>query len=325
MNDVADDASGKVNIYTYSLKDSTITLKAITDTHNNLTGRGNRATYLNGGTINFDESEGTATLNSAEYVINDSTYFFVKDTNETGDDRYAVIKASELKEDVNSTAEAPVAVAQKINGFDTLLVGYISDSKLVTTEAEDYYFVTGSPKNMGENEDGDYTIELPVNAAGTDSTLTFKYSDESSSKGDMASLNALVGKLINVDLESDGSVADSTSVTVIEANEYNSDLANDQWIIGDLSAWSSTRATIGGNNFKVAEDVKIFNVDVDSDGDATFEGEGSAVKAEAIYDEDGTTVTGYYDNAVFVRNTDGEISAIFTEIDGTAISAIVAE
>ena len=174
-----------------------------------------------------------------------------------------------------------------------------------------------------KNSDGDYVIELPVNAAGTDATLEFKYSSNQSSRDDMANLNKLTGKLINVDLESDGSVAGSDAVTVIKAVNYSAEVANDndQWIIGDLSAWSSTRATIGNNNFKVAEDVKIFNVDVDSDGDATFEGEGSAVKAALVNEDD--AAQGYQKNAVFVRNTDGEISAIFTEIDGTAINAIV--
>ena len=191
----------------------------------------------------------------------------------------------------------------------------------MTTEAEDYYFVTGSPKNMGENSDGDYVIELPVNAAGTETTLEFKYSDESSSRNGMTTLNGFVGKLVNVDLESDGSV-DTESIAVVTTAEANV-ATNKDWVVGDLTAWSSTRATIGSNNYKVAEDVKIFNVDVDSDGDATFEGEGSAVKAALVNEDD--AAQGYQKNAVFVRNTDGEISAIFTEIDGTAISAIVTE
>lgn len=320
MSDVADDESGKVNIYTYSLKDNTITLKAITDTYSDLSTRGNRATYLKSGNIAFDESEGSATLNNVEYVINDSTYFFVKDTSEDGDDRFAVIKASELKDDVTSVATSPVAVAQRINGFDTMLAGYISNSKLVTTEAEDYYFVTGSPKNMGENADGDYIIELPVNAAGTDTTLTFKYSDESTSKTDMATLNTFVGNLVNVDLDSDGTVASAEDVKVVVpvlTKDVTDDTSNDTWILGELTAWSSARATIGGKNYKVADDVKIFNVNVNSAKDsADFDGEGSAVKVDADATID-------YGNAIFVRNTDGEISAIFTESDGADIGFIV--
>lgn len=320
MSDVANDESGKVNIYTYSLKDNTITLKAITDTYSDLSTRGNRATYLKSGNIAFDESEGSATLNNVEYVINDSTYFFVKDTSEDGDDRFAVIKASELKDDVTSVATSPVAVAQRINGFDTMLAGYISNSKLVTTEAEDYYFVTGSPKNMGENADGDYIIELPVNAAGTDTTLTFKYSDESTSKTDMATLNTFVGNLVNVDLDSDGTVASAEDVKVVVpvlTKDVTDDTSNDTWILGELTAWSSARATIGGKNYKVADDVKIFNVNVNSAKDsADFDGEGSAVKVDADATID-------YGNAIFVRNTDGEISAIFTESDGADIGFIV--
>ena len=319
-------------IFTYSLRDNTITLNVIDDADVKDTLNGNRATYMdpNNSPIAYDHDDAVVTVNDVEYVVNDSTYFFVQDESESGDDRFAVVKASELKDNMSGDKDniANVFVAQNINGFKTILAGFVQTTGVVTTEAEDYYFVTGSPLNRGENSDGDYVIELPVNAAGTDATLEFKYSSNQSSRDDMANLNKLTGKLINVDLESDGSVAGSDAVTVIKAVNYSAEVANDndQWIIGDLSAWSSTRATIGGNNFKVAEDVKIFNVDVDSDGDATFEGEGSAVKAEEIMeDKDGELVgTGkYFENAVFVRNTDGEISAIFTEIDGTAISAIV--
>ena len=313
------------NILTYSLRDNTITLNVIKSDDIKTTLNGNRATYMEqNDVIKYDDSEAVVTVGSDEYVFNDSTYFFVEDVNEDGDDQYAVVKASELKEDLDSAKTANVFVAQNINGFKTILAGYIKTTEgngVVTTEAEDYYFVTGSPKNMGENSDGDYVIELPVNAAGTETTLEFKYSDESSSRNGMTTLNGFVGKLVNVDLESDGSV-DTESIAVVTTAEANV-ATNKDWVVGDLTAWSSTRATIGSNNYKVAEDVKIFNVDVDSDGDATFEGEGSAVKAALVNEDD--AAQGYQKNAVFVRNTDGEISAIFTEIDGTAISAIVTE
>ena len=306
-------------IYTYSLKDNTITLKKITNDTNAL--NGNRAAYITQkDNISFVDENDTVKVNGSEYVVNDSTYFFVKDVNEDGDDQYAVVKASELKDDLKSATKANVFVAQNISGFKTILAGFVETTKgngVVTTEAEDYYFVTGSPKNMGENADGDYIIELPVNAAGTDTTLTFKYSDESSSKFDMATLNAFVGKLVNVDLDSDGTVASATDVKVVTLGNNK-----DEWTQGELTAWSSTRATVGGVNYKVAEDVKIYNVDVNDKNDkATFEGEGSAVKA-ALVDEDDAK-KGYQKNAVFVKNTDDEITAIFTEIDGADISFIV--
>lgn len=308
-------------IYTYSLKDNTITLKKITNDTNAL--NGNRATYITqNDNINFVDENDTVKVNGSEYVVNDSTYFFVKDVNEDGDDQYAVVKASELKDDLNSATKANVFVAQNISGFKNILAGFVETTKgngVVTTEAEDYYFVTGSPKNMGENADGDYIIELPVNAAGTDTTLTFKYSDESSSKSDMATLNAFVGKLVNVDLDSDGTVASATDVKVVTLGNNK-----DEWTQGELTAWSSTRATVGGVNYKVAEDVKIYNVDVNDKNDkATFEGEGSAVKAALVNEDDASQ--GYQKNAVFVKNTDDEITAIFTEIDGADISFIVTD
>ena len=314
VNDIDGDNSDKVaalqdynnDIYTYSLRDNTITLRAITP-EDELDG--NRATYLPGDEIAFDESEGTADVNGKEYVINDSTYFFVQDLNEDGDDQYAVVKASELKEDVTSGVASPLIVAQRINGFETILAGFIQSDNLTTTEAEDYYFVTGSASYVGENSDGDYVIELPVNAAGTDTVLEFKFSDDGNIANDMATLNGYVGKLVNADLASDGSVDGVDALTVVPTTGTG----NDVWVKGALTAWSSTRATVGGTNYKVAEDVKIYNVDVNSaNDDADFEGEGSAVRSE-----NGAT------NAVFVRNTDGEISAIFTEIDGADISFIV--
>ena len=301
------------DIFTYSLKDNTITLKGIEgeDALN-----GNRATYMTqnaGNFIKFVDDDDAVTIDDVEYVVNDSTYFFVRDTNEkAGDDQYAVVKASELKADVTSTGVANVFVAQNIGGFKTILAGFIEAEDIVTTEAADYYFVTGSPKNMGENADGDYIIELPVNAAGTDTTLTFKYSDENSSKTDMTKLNAFVGKLVNVDLDSDGTVASADDVEDVKQGDDAQ-----KWILGDLTAWSSTRATIDNTNYKVAEDVKIFNVNVnDKNTKATFEGEGSAVKAN-------TEIENTNGNAIALLNTDKEIVAIFTEVDGADIGFIV--
>ena len=303
------------NIYTYSLKDNTITLKKVANEAATL--NGNRATYITqNNNISFVDENDTVKVNGSEYVVNDSTYFFVKDVNEDdGDDQYAVVKASELKDDLNSVSKANVFVAQNISGFKTILAGFVETEMgkgVVTTEAEDYYFVTGSPKNMGENADGDYIIELPVNAAGTDTTLTFKYSDEGSSKNDMSALNAFVGKLVNVDLDSDGTVASAADVKVVTDGKDAAD-----WKLGNLTAWSSTRATIGNKNYKVAEDVKIFNVNVnDKNTKATFEGEGSAVKAD-------TELKNKNGNAIALLNTDEEIVAIFTEVDGADIGFIV--
>lgn len=319
------DYEGK--IVKYSLRDNTLTLTAIKDSdiQTNLTD--NRATYLKGGKISVNESEGTAQVNNVEYVMNDSTYFFVKDTSEKdADDQYAVVKGSELKADVSSNVETPLFVGQKVNGFNTILAGYIEASKVVTREAEDYYFVTGNPSYVGENADGDYVIELPVNAAGNDTKLEFKYGSDASINDEMSTLNAMVGKLVNADLSSDGSMESAADLTIVsplvEMKNYTDTTSNDSWLLGSLTAWDGSRATIGDTTFKVAEDVKVYNVNVnDKKDDADFEGEGSAVKA-SLKNEDKPT-DGYNANAVFVRNTDGEISVIFTEIDGADIGFIV--
>ena len=306
--------SGKVTaidrVYTYSISDNVITLKEIT-TKSDLDG--NNATYMAAtNAIEYDKDTGVAKVDNKEYRTNDSTFFFVK-SGTTGKYEYAVVKASELKGDVGGTGEVnnaanSIFVAQNVNNFKTILAGVMAMEEMPAAEAKDYYFVTGNSSYVGKVDDK-YVVELPVNAAGETGVLTFKYDTDSDINSDMAKLDKYVGKIVNAELKSDGSVDGVAGLSVVTTSG-----GAGNWAIGALNAWDDTNAYIGSNLMKINKDVKIFNVDVTgTPADAAKLIEDNSV----IYSEDG-----FKTNVAYLTNSDNEIIAIFCEIDGADISFI---
>lgn len=305
----------KGNVYTYSLSDDTITLKPIT-TKASLDG--NRATYMQGASsIEYAKKTGVATVKIGEtdtaFKTNDASYFFVANP---ADDDYKVFKASELKGDIaagDSAATTPLIVAQNVGGFKTMLVGVLQLSTMPAAEAKDYYFVTGAASYIGE-VDNKYVVELPVNAAGTETKLTFKFDDEASISGNMADLNKYVGKLINVDLKSDDSVdvakGTNNGMTIVTTPGTDG-----KWGKGVLNAWDGKTASIGTDFITVADNVKIYNVNVKFVNNA-------ADSAKLVDDNSVVKAEGGATNALYLKNSDGKITAIFTEIDGEDISFV---
>ena len=293
-------------VYTYSISDSVITLKKITPED---ALDGNKATYMSATTsIAVDYKNNTAKVDgTTTYKTNDSTFFFVYDADK---DDYAVVKASELKNNAESNF-ACTYVAQKVNGFETMLAGVLHVDEMPAAEAEDYYFVTGAPNYAGKVDDK-YVVEMAVNAAGTESKLTFKYDSDSGINAAMQKLNGYVGKLVNADLKADGSVDVSDGSTGLTVISLESSATANKWTKGALTAWDGTNAAIGGDFVKIASDVTIYNVDVNSDEDSAELVEDSSI----VYSEENEP------NAVYLTNDDKEIVAIFIEIDGADISYV---
>ena len=299
--------TAKENIFTYSISDGKITLnmiktKAALD--------GNNATYMTAaGAISFTEKTDIATINGVQYRTNDASYFFVKD----GDGDYSVVKASELKADVTTSTANKMFVAQKVNGFNTLLAGVLEIASVPTSKAMDYYFVTGNASYMGKVDDK-YVVELPVNAAGEATVLTFKYDSEASAANDMKTINTMKGKLVTVSLNSDGSVdvsANTKGMKVVSLTDGVVPNVN-TWYKANLTTWdkAGNSAVVDGKIVTIADDVKVFNIDVTTDGNKLIEGD-SVVKSE----------TGVESVAVYF-NADKEISVIFCEVDGADITGI---
>ena len=299
--------TAKENIFTYSISDGKITLNLI-KTKGALDG--NNATYMTAaGTISFTEKTDIATINGTQYRTNDASYFFVKD----GDGDYSVVKASELKADVTTSTANKMFVAQKVNGFNTLLAGVLEIASVPTSKAMDYYFVTGNASYVGKVDDK-YVVELPVNAAGEATVLTFKYDSEASAANDMKTINTMKGELITVALNSDGSVDVSSGTKGMTSITLKTTVVPDvnTWYKANLTTWDkdAKSAVVDGKIVTIADDVKIFNVDVTADGNKLVEGD-SAVKSDGT----ATSVAVYF-------NADKEISVIFCEVDGADISNI---
>lgn len=300
-------------IYTYSISDGVITLKNITPDDLDENGK---LTYVEAAdAITYKPSTGIAKVEGVdtEYKTNAETFFFVKSGT-----KYSVVKASELKQEiVASGAQAgqvensknnSVFAAQKVNGFATMLAGVMELDTVPTAKALDYYFVTGKASYVGKVDDK-YVVELPVNAAGEESKLTFKYDDDTAVADQMVELNKLNGKLVEVSaMNSDGSIADEGDVSVI--TKENSATAN-KWTAGRLAAWDGTNAVIGDKLVKVASDVKIFNVDVNA----------TAQKAAVLVEGDSAVKSDGADSVLYLMDAAGEkIVAIFCEVDGEAIT-----
>ena len=299
--------TAKENIFTYSISDGKITLNLI-KTKDALDG--NNATYMTAaGPISFTEKTDIATIKNVQYRTNDASYFFVKD----GDGDYSVVKASELKADVTTSTANKMFVAQKVNGFNTLLAGVLEIASVPTSKAMDYYFVTGNASYMGKVDDK-YVVELPVNAAGEATVLTFKYDSEASAANDMKTINTMKGELITVALNSDGSVDVSSGTKGMTSITLKTTVVPDvnTWYKANLTTWDkdAKSAVVDGKIVTIADDVKIFNVDVTADGNKLVEGD-SAVKSDGT----ATSVAVYF-------NADKEISVIFCEVDGADISNI---
>ena len=299
--------TAKENFFTYSISDGKITLNLI-KTKDALDG--NNATYMTAaGPISFTEKTDIATIKNVQYRTNDASYFFVKD----GDGDYSVVKASELKADVTTSTANKMFVAQKVNGFNTLLAGVLEIASVPTSKAMDYYFVTGNASYMGKVDDK-YVVELPVNAAGEATVLTFKYDSEASAANDMKTINTMKGELITVALNSDGSVDVSSGTKGMTSITLKTTVVPDvnTWYKANLTTWDkdAKSAVVDGKIVTIADDVKIFNVDVTADGNKLVEGD-SAVKSDGT----ATSVAVYF-------NADKEISVIFCEVDGADISNI---
>lgn len=316
-------------VYTYSLRDNTITLREVKlATDSDVT---TRAQYFtNTAAIEFDEEDDIATVDSKEFVINDSTYFFVN----AGDD-HAVIKASELTKDIggtgmNNSATNQTYVAQKIGGFNTILAGVLNLEDLPGAAVEDYYFINGKASaNYTANEDGQYEITVNAVTSEGETTLVFKYDDTADLASAATNINEFNGKLVKVELEADGSVdttatADQGLTAIVLHNaEGDEDAKDSKWHQGSLTNVNSamTQASFNGTFVKINADAKFFVIDNEDNDPASYVSMDDVVEAAEVV-EDGV-VTGYETNAVYLLNDDGEIVALFTENAGGNLTEII--
>ena len=310
-------------VFTYSLRDNTITLRNVEISTDPIS---NTADYYTAtAPITFDEGNDTARVNGSSYATNDSSYFFVVNTDSTADeeDQYAVIKASELTKDIitsgdngmiNSAGETTF-VAQRVGGFNTLLAGVLVLSDMPGAAVEDYYFVNGvASASYTPNADDQYEVTLPVITSEGESTLVFKFDDDGDLSTVTKALSDLDGRLVEVELDSDGSVdvngGEVYGLTAIKTAE-----GNGEWHTGTLTAVNSgrTQATISGNIVTVDADANFFVIDNNGSNAANY-----VSMDEVVYDRNTTD-----HNVVYLTNDDGDVVAMFMETDAEDLCKIV--
>lgn len=309
--------TAKDRIFTYSMNNGKIILNTISPKAaldgKKATYMANSADYTNAAptytdSIAFNQKTDIATVGTTQYRTTEDSYFFAVDTKNK---KYSVVKAADLKQDVAAGTVKNMFVAQDVNGFATLLVGVINLDDAKTAKALDYYFITDKSSYTGV-VDGKHVVELPVNAAGKESKLTFKYDAEATANAAMAQIDGLQGKLVTVTLKADGSVdigVETQGLKVVDTDTLTTAPTATKWYDGVLTAWDGTNAVIGGQIVKIASDVKIFNVDVKA-GEKNKLVAGDTI---VLSDSTNTSVVAYV-------NADKEISVIFCEVDGADIT-----
>lgn len=266
-------------VYTYTLSNGKISLKAMSEATNDTIVSNGDLTFMKDKYLGFDDDNNTVKTYNAKaegtsanktYRTNSSTYFFVvtgiKDGNNYKDAKYSVIKASEMNGDMKFTDAVKTTqyAAKTSSGFPTLAYAVLETGKKgAVASTTPYAFVNG---NVSASVDGDtWYVNIPVlvkgQAYGDESqTLVIKADDESSAKSQANDIQKLKGNVI----------------TYTQVGDYVEDVAKivasktmneEEWTAVKIRAWADDQALIqtiaGAQEFvNVADDANIYVVDV---------------------------------------------------------------
>ena len=219
-------------VYTYSISDGKITLKAL----------------VNGDGIIFADGQQTYKYNKkivsvggTEYKVADNAYFFVKST-VNSKDSYSVVKAADLKKDQPSTASAKYA-HKDVGGIPTFLFGTLNLTSSVIASGADYSFVNSEAR--WDLVDGKHVVSMNVVAPNGDKVTIKKTADnQTSAKTAVDDWNALRGKVVTYTMDAKGNVESITKVTA----GTDDTLEADKWNKMEIEGWTDTVANVKVGN-----------------------------------------------------------------------------
>lgn len=284
-------------VYTYSISDGKITLKALVN--------GDGITFADGQQT-YKYNKKIVSVGATEYKVADNAYFFVKST-VNSKDSYSVVKAADLKKDQPSTASAKYA-HKDVGGIPTFLFGTLNLTSSVIASGADYSFVNSEAR--WDLVDGKHVVSMNVVAPNGDKVTIKKTADnQTSAKTAVDNWNALRGKVVTYTMDAKGNVESITKVTAGADNN----LEADKWNKMEIEGWTDTVANVkvGSSTaqlLKVASDVKIHYVDASK---ATAElTSGSTVEK--------TVTDGKMSAYAYVQSVNGinTITDIFVEVNG---------
>jgi len=317
--------SGKV--YSYSLSDNKITLSELkSDSSDN-------GIKFKTGVQGYNNSSKRYTVGSANQVLSDDAYFFVKsNADQSGKEKYSVVKASELGktmeafDKVNGTDYA----TKKINNIDTVVFGTLVVKGNAVATAAKYAFVKSAPSYT--TVDGDYVAQMTVVLPnGEEQVVKKTFTNASGAFDQIEKWTPYRGQVITYDVDAAG---DAENVKLIETTSYAKDedgkLSNDKWYAVRILGWNGAVASVdNGDNsdsddliINVASDVKIHIVDAPSGTRKHYNySDGSVV--ETARDDESNVMKTEKSAIIHVDEVNGQqvITDIFCEEDGGNIDA----
>ncbi|MBE6987692.1 MAG: S-layer homology domain-containing protein [Ruminococcaceae bacterium] len=248
-----------------------------------------------GHNFKFDKSEMKFTDGSAKYLVNDDTFFFVKDGT-----KYAVMSGSEIAGDMNAMDWN--FYAYNNNGLPYLRYAVLS-GEIPTGEESKGSAIASTTINTEFEEDGDKIHKLEVTKLdGTVVTLVALATENE--------FSGMTGKMIEYEIGSNGYATVEMWGTEDGDRDYIADAVEFVDEDGDEVM------LVSGGYKAVADDAKIYFVDAYLSGTThkIMVSEGDVIN-EAAEDVNGNLVN----NVLYKLNSDGEISHIIVEVDGELI------
>ena len=244
-------------------------------------------------TFKFDKSEMQFTNGSAKYLVNEDTFFFVKDGT-----KYAVMSGAEVAGDMDAMDYNYYAFNK--NGLPYLRYAVL-EGTVPTGEESKGSAIASTTVTTEFEEDGDKIEKLEVTKL--DGTVVTLVALESSNAFD-----GKTGKMVEYEIGTNGYA--TVSVWTTEDGTYDYVADGLKYVDGNEVM------LISGGYKKVADDAKIYFVDAytSSGSQKIMVSEGDAL-VEAAEDLNGNLVN----NVLYKVNGDGEIATIIVEVDGEAI------
>lgn len=304
----------KDTVYEYVMDGERVYLKKLSNAGKTKTGTANAV-------LTYDKANKQINIDDKKVLNSDDSIYFVKYT-ENAVKKYAAIKGSELTYNVNAnTSNINVDGKQyaysDASGMPVMVFGVLNfdDENLPNaTSSTKYAVVTGTANIVGDVDNNNYKVSLPVAGDGVNE-LIFKIS-KSNAMATMSTLNGFRNKLVSYTL-SDEYVSGNTLSQVNNATQ-----AKDAWTAINVADFTDT--TIYGTDkdshnvfYTVNSDTKFIYVSKSSStADVSVAEEGSMSEAaETTYKN--AIVLGGLDDSTMVAKI------VVVEVDGNDISGLV--
>lgn len=316
-----DSVEGKVMSYT--LSDGKISLRPL-DNDDTVTFDYGKQSYTH-------SNKSVSIDGGTSYRVAEEAYFFVRTVRTGEDDKYSVVKASELGRNLTACSSASANnqyATKKVNNIPSIVFGtLVLDTSVVSTAAE-YAFVSSAANSA--LIDGKYYAQVELTMPnGEKQTVQKSFSDNGSAQAQVVAWNGRRGKVVKVEIDTNNEVEKLEKVTKKGALTGNTEGWVKVVVVGwnDNTAYLSTDTSKSGtaHTLNVASDVKVHNVDTSGTYPKVVDNGNSVSTTSKVEAEDGT-LGDYvgFSAYVYVQDVNSQLTVtdIFTHEDGAKVESI---